>query len=925
MDLSSTKFKISVIDIDVDTNNNFEESFIDLNIYSKKNSLATGVYNEKLSEKENSQYSLTFNIEMFVNGIRNPLIDLIVLDRKLRLTLEQKVIDFYITGKTPTFGISNVSYAITCQDAFSYTWSKEKVDINFSTEDEEIWDEIGPKTLVELTNKLLEISTFNKLWTIHKEMFMGISKFPDNLYLGNKEKKVSIEISNSTPFNILTEIIKLFNAIIDINYDDHTINFFNKDDLEYIGLQLKPEINLSAFSYSEKGDNLYNMLTVTGGEDAYGNLVSIVPSMPQSVAGLIVEKTNEIKSCIENKTDTQTTIDVVLAYLLSQTSDDRVKEDFNSYFTSIQAIPHLASFLYDFSYWYKSGLLSQTRYDNINTFFKTDLFFCNLILTAYSSIINPLQFSLNKKIDREEELCAAIGAEFEAMANYSDVTTSQFVYMSSSISVEDKLYLQIGYIEQDVDGLYIQHQKQNKQNSLPHPVPDFNSLIGLQSFFYTLDDTSGNIAMNELGELVSKNRFAGTYSIDDDDSLSAGKGVYVLYDDIKTYFAEQEGEDSSIDSLNQQAIEKNTNELWNLWNDNYKDTYYRLYGSSWLEDKIKELQARIKEYVKLKNTYYNKMKEYENYGDDMDKEINFYDYKDLYDDTCVYIGGVGTRIKNIESEEKYTFPGYLNIYLNSLKQLQSSITIPEGKEGLLSFLKRAKQNQQTLMNNFYYNYNDVVRETKYSDSNQLTPSGLYSSAYAQLLSYSQPTKSYSASCITNYDLEETATDIKIGDIIEVKHPFLKETIKNNCIWIHLSSKVELLKQSMVDIIYSKNTGTTDSPSSSTIVLHSKVLKMDFNKILVEFNLENYNIENIQCLYIGNSSKYSYYNDNHGLENDHHDRRIIAIEYFYEQEPIRLNITGITKDLRNNVIQLTVEENNIYKILVDRLVYYLQGK
>ena len=181
-------------------------------------------------------------------------------------------------------------------------------------------------------------------------MFMGIIKFPDNLYLGNKEKKVSIEISNSTPFNILTEIIKLFNAIIDIDYNDHTINFFNKDDLEYIGLQLKPEINLSAFSYSEKGDNLYNILTVTGGEDAYGNLVSIVPSMPQSVAGLIVEKTDEIELCIKNKTDTQTTIDVVLTYLLSQTNDDKIKEDVNSYFTSIQAIPHLASFLYDFSY-----------------------------------------------------------------------------------------------------------------------------------------------------------------------------------------------------------------------------------------------------------------------------------------------------------------------------------------------------------------------------------------------------------------------------------------------------------------------------------------------------------------------------------------------------------------------------------------------
>lgn len=925
MDLSSTKFKISLIDIDVDVNNNFEESFIDLNTYSKKNSLATGVYNEKLTEKENSQFSLTFNIEMFVNGTRNPLIDLIVLDRKLRLTLEQKVIDFYITSKTPTFGTSNVSYAITCQDAFSYTWSKEKVDINFSTEDEEIWDEIGPKTLIELTNKLLEISTFNKLWTIHKDMFMGIIKFPDNLYLGNKEKKVSIEISNSTPFNILTEIIKLFNAIIDIDYNDHTINFFNKDDLEYIGLQLKPEINLSAFSYSEKGDNLYNILTVTGGEDAYGNLVSIVPSMPQSVAGLIVEKTDEIELCIKNKTDTQTTIDVVLTYLLSQTNDDKIKEDVNSYFTSIQAIPHLASFLYDFSYWYKSGLLSQTRYNNIDTFLKTDLFFCNLILTAYSSIINPLQFSLNKKIDREEELCAAIGAEFEAMANYSDVVTSKFVYMSSSMSVDGLLYLQIGYIAQDDNELYIQHQKQNEKNSLPHPVPDFNSLIGKQSYYYTLDDASGNITMNKLEVLSTKNRFSSTYSVSSNDESLKGKGVYVLYDDVESYFEEQAGEDSSIDSLNQQSIEKNTNELWNLWNDSYKDTYYRLYGSSWLEDKIAELQARIDKYVELKNTYYNKMEEYKDYGDDMNKEVNFYDYKALYDDACIYIGGVGTRIKNIDNEEKYTFPGYLNIYLNSLKQLKSSITIPEGKKGLLSFLKNMKKNQRTLMNDFYYNYSDIIRETKYSDSNQLTPSGLYSSAYAQLLNYSQPTKSYSASCITNYDLEETATDIKIGDIIEVKHPFLKEKIKNNCIWIHLSSNVELFKQSMVDIIYSKSVGIESNPSYLNIVLHSKILKTDSNKILVEFDLENYSIDNIQCLYVNNSSKYSYYNDNHGFENDHNDRRIIAIEYFYEQEPIHLNITGITKDLRNNVIQLTVEENNIYKILVDRLVYYLQGK
>jgi hypothetical protein len=77
--------------------------------------------------------------------------------------------------------------------------------------------------------------------------------------------------------------------IPDYSKNPHIINFYNKERIEYKGLRLYPEINLSNFSYSDKGDNLYNVMHVTGGEDADGNYVSIVPTMPLSVGKLLIE------------------------------------------------------------------------------------------------------------------------------------------------------------------------------------------------------------------------------------------------------------------------------------------------------------------------------------------------------------------------------------------------------------------------------------------------------------------------------------------------------------------------------------------------------------------------------------------------------------------------------------------------------------
>ena len=304
MNLSLKDFTIELCDYYLDDEKTIERP-IRLSSLIQGVASTTGVYNEKLTEKENSQYNLTFNIEMFVDNARNPLIDLVVIDRKLRLKREgSKNIEFYITGKTPTFNNKGISYAITCQDAFSYQFSRQSIKVTVDTNDEEQWGEYntGPKSIDDLVDKVLSLSYLTS-WKVNPDINNHIYQFPNNLYFGIEPMKVSLEVKESTPYNIILEIAKLFNAAIIVDYDLKELNFLNKEKMIYKGLKLRPEINLSNFSYSEKGDNLYNIMYVSGGEDAYGNYLSIAPTLPLVISKILTETAD-----IREKSDEETLV-----------------------------------------------------------------------------------------------------------------------------------------------------------------------------------------------------------------------------------------------------------------------------------------------------------------------------------------------------------------------------------------------------------------------------------------------------------------------------------------------------------------------------------------------------------------------------------------------------------------------------------------
>ena len=100
--------------------------------------------------------------------------------------------------------------------------------------------------------------------------------------------KCSLDLSGSTCYNALVEIANLFNAIIRVSYNENkpggTIYFINKDRIQFKGYRLLPTVNLNAFTLNKDSSNFSSLMYVTGGQDAEGAMVSIIPTMPSMIS-----------------------------------------------------------------------------------------------------------------------------------------------------------------------------------------------------------------------------------------------------------------------------------------------------------------------------------------------------------------------------------------------------------------------------------------------------------------------------------------------------------------------------------------------------------------------------------------------------------------------------------------------------------------
>ncbi len=984
MDLSLRNFVIKIIDYYQD-DNELKANYIPLTIYDINNSSnITGTYNEKLTEKENSQYSLSFSIEMFINGTRNPFIDYLVNDRKLRLIINNdEIIDFFITSRKPTINNKGISYSIECQDAFSYQHSKQKIDIDFSTEDELIWSKIGPKTIRELTNKILQLG--NSSWKLDENINNTYYQFPDNLYNTSGEMKVSLELTNTNVYNAIIEISKLFNAIIRLDFDNKIISFINKEKMNYKGLRLRPNINLSNFSYSDKADSLYNIMHVSGGEDANGSYISLLPDMPVTLTTIFIElenpsnnlnadtiantkyyllptyyyivnnkgieeyyhkymksdgKAEYIKyegSNIElnwHKTKTINELKNTILYLYSGSDKSRTDiSDYtllSNYFDELKKTPQASSFLFDFSYWKDNKLISENRYNSLMNSLLIDYRNINLTYLSYVKLYNILSYQLSKKIKVEEELIAQMAAEDETRANIKDDKNdnSQLAYIyyrsgtiKDEIIKEDEIitnyYLPVGIVWIEDPYIKVKYGKSYGDVNISYGLPDLPSIVNIKNFYYKYEGKIEGIQAKDYN--YNENTIILDANIDTD-KLNNDLMIYANIKDIeqmlKNYYANNpnskfyEADGNTVYNL--AMLES---QVYQLWDSNYYYYYQILEGKNWLVNKKQEIFNKRVECENKKNSIIGKLiAKFGNNWKDINSDLlnstnmeSYIEYSYLIEELnniSIYIGGTGTR--KYENGEYYTFKGFYDYYLICLNTI-------ENKEGnneisLKDKIKNLEDKREQFWNSLYKNYGDIIRETKYSDEDQLSSTGLYMSAYKQFSAYKNPTKSYSGYYISNTDLDLIEENIQIGDIIQIYIDNLNDNLDSSRFKVILDKNLHNICNVVVEYNYYNN-GWNTRITDATLI--------DYERNIIELKIEDGTFDIEKCIIT------SIKTDNGIFDFTRDNNNIISIEKTYNNKPIKLYINGITKDLRSNIAQLNIEESTLYNTLVDRLIYLLK--
>lgn len=948
MNLQKEKFSLSFVCYET-INGSPEVIYIPFSFYENEQS-GYGSFNEKLSEKDNSQFSLTFSMALKYDDRPNIFLNYLVIDREIRLDMNGEIIDFVITNISPSLTSKNAVYNFTCQDSFSFYHSKQNNNINISTDDETLWiDGPGPKTIQDLVEKVLELSY--SFWKLDNSLNNAVIHFPDNLYSGLGEMKVSLELTNTTPYNALVEISKLFNATIRLDYKNKIIYFINKETLASTGFMVRPDINLSNFSYSENGSNLYNIMHITGGEDSDGNYVSILPAMPFRLASILIE-TQTVRSTPEQsdiytnpsfytdgtdvyvrENNSYRKMDKIvgdresenepLRYLIKWTEANSNEElsrlilhyynnlpvderniadenDIKNFFAELRFMPHAASFLWDFTYWEQNGLLSKERHVALKQSLTKDYRNINLLLMAYQLQYNFNKYELEKIIRQEEELIAVMASEDNSRACLTNeqINPLDSYYLSYCTTLEKETYLPIGWIKNN----QVQYGSFADNQNIYMTLPDLSNLSSYINNIYVLDTINNKVLSSCYISSINNNLNIINCACSYQDVIA-----YIRYEDIKSMSLEFLNVEDNVDGAIELRILNAKQQLAALHGRRYYYLHESLYGKNWLENRVNDLSLKISQYTdkyfQLEQSIIQKfgtnwrLLNSESFGENYElySELSYLTSK--LNTIQMEIGGLGSRKKS--NGDLYTYKGKLNYYYDVLYALLQNYNSEVSMQGLETIIKQQEVAKESWLKVFYSNYHDIIRETKYEDSNQLTSRGLYLSAEKQFMTYKQPTKSYSSSVITSVDLYNSSLNIKIGENISLIHPSLNLKEVPNEYDIYFENYIPSGAKKVF----------INDPTISNHVNEAEILIETDNFIRIK--TEKWP-GRLQVLFV--DGKYYRWQG---------DYKLLLTQPTKQPEKISLKVTGITKDLRSDVSQLTVQENTLYNTLIDRLLVVLK--
>ena len=259
-------------------------------------------FDENLSYGEHDQLTLTFSLMRFLpfhkatsathmqyTTLENQFFKLLHMGSRVELIIDHKESFYFVVSDIkPDCSEENVKYNYTCQDEVSYTWSRRKLGLSYST-----IEYGGVQNIYDIANNVLSRSHIYD-WKAQPNEW---NDAPMDTLLYNRP--ITLEVENSNPYNIIIEACNTLNACMSVDYTRKIISFYQKDKIKFSGYRYRPEINLKQFDPSYTINELSTILHVQGGVNEYGEIISLVPAVPSTIEDKILSGQININANID--------------------------------------------------------------------------------------------------------------------------------------------------------------------------------------------------------------------------------------------------------------------------------------------------------------------------------------------------------------------------------------------------------------------------------------------------------------------------------------------------------------------------------------------------------------------------------------------------------------------------------------------------
>lgn len=379
-------------------------------------SLLTSTFNEKLSLGQNDQNSLTFSVAKYIvdppiksgyrdvkSQLENPFLKYLVFGRIIYLTTPKRQYEFVIKDIAPQLSTKNVVYNYTCQDLFSFKLQKYSVGYSYST------TERGElQTIYEIVDTVLIECGLSERWVTNQRN--------NKLLLNNKLRstKITLDVENSNPYNVIIEAINALNAAMIVDYGTHNIHFYQKDSVLFSGFRYRPEINLRTLTANYSIEEMTTIMHVVGGTDEYDRQVLLVPVMPDA-----------IKQWLDTHEDYQGSYTNILTEDDFQYTTDSSEDGYDGYYNEVNEVnnfcmiadrvPALGQFIYDFSFFKQNGLMSQIDETVLDEIFNQTMPNINKQLRPLVQNYYMLEWEVNKALVDANTQAEIIMADLNAV------------------------------------------------------------------------------------------------------------------------------------------------------------------------------------------------------------------------------------------------------------------------------------------------------------------------------------------------------------------------------------------------------------------------------------------------------------------------------------------------------------------------------